>query len=196
MRRIHMFNRVSADGYFAAADGSLSWVVPDEEVEKEGAAGIPQTDTVLFGRKTYEMFASFWPRALEDASTPDPHGGGPSSQQDAFARGLTEMTKIVFSRTLQEVTWKGSRIVRELDPRAIEAMKRQPGKDMILFGSGSIVSALTRHGLIDDYTVVVAPVLLGSGRSWLDGLAEPARLELVEEKRYRSGNVKLHYVRR
>src|SRR5262245_51704064 len=109
MRRLHMFNRVSADGYFAAPDGGLGWVVPDEEVEKEGASGSWETDTVLFGRKTYDMFAAFWPRALEHPDTPDPHGGPRSSQQDVFARRLTEMTKIVFSRTLDQPSWANTR---------------------------------------------------------------------------------------
>ena len=65
MRRIVMFNRVSADGFFAAADGNLDWVVPDAEVDRHGAAGIPGTDTVILGRRTYEQFASFWPHVLD-----------------------------------------------------------------------------------------------------------------------------------
>jgi dihydrofolate reductase len=74
MRQIMMFNRVSEDGYFAGPDGNLDWVVPDEQVDKEGAAGIPEIDTVLFGRKTYQMFERFWPHVLEDTPTAlDPH---------------------------------------------------------------------------------------------------------------------------
>ena len=67
VRRIIMFNRLSADGYFAGPDGNLDWVVQDEDVDKAGAANIPDTDTMLFGRKTYQMFESFWPNALKDA---------------------------------------------------------------------------------------------------------------------------------
>jgi dihydrofolate reductase len=67
VRRIIMFNRLSADGYFAGPDGNLDWVVQDDEVDKAGAANIPDTDTMLFGRKTYQMFESFWPNALKDA---------------------------------------------------------------------------------------------------------------------------------
>jgi len=196
MRRIVMFNRVTADGYFAAPDGGLDWVVPDEEVDKRGAEGIPGTDTVLFGRRTYQMFESFWPHVLEDSPTaPDPHGGPRSQQQRAFAVGLTEMTKLVFSRTLKRVTWKNSRLVPELDPRQIEAMKSQPGKDIIIFGSGSIVSQLTEHGLIDEYHFVVSPILLGSGRSLISDVSKRLRLDLVEAKPYPSGNVMLRYRR-
>jgi len=194
MRKIMMFNRVSADGYFATPEGSLDWVVPDEDIAKAGAEGIPDTDTVLFGRRTYEMFASFWPKVLDDSGTaPDPHGGQRSQQQRAFAEGLTAMTKLVFSRTLQEVTWKSSRIVRELDPRAIEELKNQPGKGIIIFGSGTIVSQLTEHGLIDEYQFIVSPVLLGRGKALIADVSQRLKLDLLEAKPYPSGNVMLRY---
>ena len=77
----------------------------------------------------------------------------------------------------------------------IEAMKRQPGKDMMIFGSGAIVTQLTRHGLIDEYQLVVNPVLLGSGQPLLGGLSRTAALELLEARRFPSGNVILRYAR-
>src|SRR5688572_5085668 len=196
MRQIVMFNRVSADGFFAAADGNLDWVVPDAEVDKQGAAGIPGTDTVILGRRTYEQFASFWPHVLDSPAPSDPHRPGRfSPEMHAFARALNDMTKLVFSKTLAQATWKNTRLQRELDPLAIADMKRQPGKGMIVFGSGSIVTQLTRHGLIDEYVFVVCPVVLGSGKSLLAGLGHSARLELLESKRFPSGNVILRYAR-
>src|SRR6266446_649221 len=86
-----------------------------------------------------------------------------------IALWLNEMTKVVFSRTLQAVTWRNSRVLHDLDPCEIETLKRQPGKDMIVFGSGSIVAQLTQHGLIDEYQFVVCPILLGSGRPLIAG---------------------------
>ena len=69
-----MFNRVTADGYFAGPDGSLDWVVPEEELDKGATEGLADTGTVLFGRRTYEQFEGFWPRVIEEAATaPDPH---------------------------------------------------------------------------------------------------------------------------
>jgi len=196
MRRIVMFNRVSADGLFAAADGNLDWIVRDPEVDRHGASGIPRTDTVILGRRTYEQFASFWPHVLNAPAPVDPHGpGGFSPELHAFARALTDMTKLVFSTKLKNVTWENSRVQRDIDPHAIEAMKRQPGKDMIIFGSGSIVTQLTRHGLIDEYQLIVNPVLLGSGQPLLAGLTGTAALELLEARRFPSGNVMLRYAR-
>ncbi len=196
-RRIVMFNRIATDGFFAGPDGGLEWVVPDEQIDQAAAAAIPGFDTILFGRRTYELFAAFWPHALDDSPTaPDPHGAGRRSPEvRAMAVGLTEMTKLVFSRTLKQVQWMNSRLVHDLDPREIEAMKRQPGKDIIVFGSSSIVSQLTQHGLIDEYQFVVSPILLGSGRPLLRGMSKSSRLDLLEAKAYPSGNVMLRYAR-
>jgi len=201
-RRIVVFERVSADGYFTTQDGDgrLDWAVQDPEVDQLGVAGIPSVDTILFGRKTYEMFAAFWPRVAAAAPgvPADPHGRGQPSrptENRAFASVLDESPKLVFSRTLERPTWKNTRVLRELDPREIAAWKRQPGKDMIVFGSGSIVSELTRHGLVDEYQLVVSPVLLGGGRPLVSGVAERARLALLEARAFRSGNVLLRYAR-
>ena len=181
-RRIVMFNWVSADGYFAGPDGSLEWVVPDEDQAKAAAKSIPGFDTVLFGRRTYELFEGFWRHAVVDDSgtVPDPyHPGRRSSEHGAIAIALNGMTKLVFSRTLKSVTWRNSRLLREFDPREIETMKRQPGKDLVVFGSGSIVSQLTQHGLIDEYQFVVCPILLGSGRPLLSDVSTRLRLDLL-----------------
>jgi dihydrofolate reductase len=185
-RRIVTFDWVTADGYFAGHDGNLDWVVPDEEQAKAAAESISSFDTVLFGRRTYQNFEGFWRHVVVDASgtVPDPHRPGQrSSILVPVAIALNTMTKLVFSRTLKDVTWTNSRLLSELDPREIEAMKRRPGKDMIVFGSGSVVSQLTQHGLIDEYQFVVCPILLGSGQPLLKDVSKRLRLELLEARR-------------
>jgi dihydrofolate reductase len=191
-----MFNWVTADGYFAAPDENLDWVVPDEEQAKAAAEAISNFDTVLCGRRTYELFEGFWRHAVVDDSgtIPDPHHPGRRSpEHGVVAIALNKMTKLVFSRTLKDVTWKNSRLLRELDPREIETLKGQSGKDIIIFGSGSIVSQLTQHGLIDEYQFVVCPIFLGSGRPLLGGLSKRSRLNLLEAKALPSGDVMLRY---
>ncbi len=197
MRRIVMFNWLTTDGYFSGPDGNLDWVVPDEEQAKAAARDIANCDTVLFGRRTYERFERFWRHAADNASTaPDPHRPGQRSREHrTIAVALNEMTKLVFSRTLKDVTWKHARLLHELDPREIETMKSQPGKDMIVFGSGSIVSQLTQHGLIDEYQLAVCPILLGSGRPLFSDVTKSLRLDLLEAKAYPSGDVLLRYAR-
>ena len=192
-----MFNWMTANGYFAGADGNLDWVVPDEEQAKAAVDGIPLFDTVLFGRRTYELFEKFWSHAVDDSSTaPDPHHRGERTKEHrAIAIWLNDANKVVFSKSLKHATWKNSRVLHELNPREIETMKSQPGKDMIIFGSGSIVSQLTQHGLIDEYQFVVCSVLLGNGRPLLSDVSKNLRLDLLEAKPYPSGDVLLRYAR-
>lgn len=199
MRRIVMFNRITADGQFADPDGNLGWIVPDETLDQEAASATasPRSGTLLFGRRTYEFFESFWRQFDDDGSAPvpDPHAPGASQEQRAIADFINGATKVVFSRSRDEVTWRHSRLLRELDPDEIEAMKSEPGKDILVFGSGSIVSQLTEHGLIDEYQIVVNPTLIGSGRPLLSNLSKSVRLHLLEAKRYPTGNVMLRYER-
>jgi dihydrofolate reductase len=195
MRRIMAFSRVTADGYFTSPDGKLDWVVPEPQIDKEAGEGMSGQGAILFGRRTYEMFQAFWPHALEDSGTaPDPHMPGRRSPEiRAMAVWINEAAKIVFSKTLEDVTWKNTRLLHAFDPREVEAMKKQPGPDMLIFGSGSIASQLTEHGLIDEYRFIVGPVLLGSGRPLISGVPKSSRLDLLEAKTYPSGNVMLRY---
>jgi dihydrofolate reductase len=196
-RRIVTFDWATANGYFAAADGNLDWVVPDDEQAQAAAREMPRFDTVLFGRRTYELFEGFWRHAVDGAATaPDPHRPGERSpDHGAIGAWLNAARKLVFSRTLKDVTWNNSRVLRTLEPREIEAMKREPGGGMMIFGSGSIVSQLTEHGLIDEYQLVVCPVFLASGRPLLGGVSKNAKLHLLEAKQYPSGDVLLRYTR-
>ena len=189
-----MFNRVTADGFFADADGELDWVVPDPRLDKGAAKATGGFDTILFGRRTYQMFESFWPRFLDDPTLGDPHAPHRRPKEMvAMARMINDATKIVFSRTLKSVTWKNARVASKVDRRAVTALKRGKGKDIMIFGSGRLVTALTEHGLIDEYQLVVSPVLIGAGRSLFDGLPAGARLKLLGAKTYPSGTVMLRY---
>ena len=196
-RRIVTFNWVTADGYFAGSDGNLRWVVPDDEQAKAAVDDIPRFDTLLFGRVTYELFDRFWRHAVEDSTTAaDPHRPGQRSREHrAIAIWLNEANKVVFSRTLKNATWRNSRLLHELNPDEIATMKQRSGKDMMVFGSGSIASQLTQHGLIDEYQFVVCPVLLGRGRPLLSGVTKTLKLDLLEVKKYPSGDVLLRYAR-
>jgi dihydrofolate reductase len=190
MRRIVAFDRVSADGYFSSAGGGLEWVVPEPELDRAAADNLGSADTILFGRRTYEMFESFWPHAADE----NPHAPGQHApEMRAMATWINAADKVVFSRTRTEVSWRNSRLLPEFDPREIEAMKNGPGKDIMIFGSGSIVSRLTEHGLIDEYSFVVAPTLVGTGRPLVSGVPRALRLDLLEARAYPSGNVVLRY---
>jgi dihydrofolate reductase len=197
-RRIVMFNQVSADGYFSDTDGGLDWVVSDPEIHARAVEGMPRTDTILFGRRTYEQFAAFWPHALKDLSVSGPHGSNKTDPAfSAMAHWLNDTQKLVFSKSLKEASWNRSEVLSELDPKHIAALKKAPGKDLLIFGSGSLVAQLTEHGLIDEYRFVVCPVLLGAGNSLFGGADVGAHvsLKLTEAVPFKSGNVMLTYQR-
>src|SRR5262245_7400737 len=127
MRRIVMFNWVTADKYFAGTSGDLDWVVPDEEQTQIAAKDVSGFDTVLFGRRTYEMFEAFWGHVVVDKSgtVPDPHHPGRrSSEHGTIAISLNNMAKLVFSKTRDRLTWRNSRLIHEIDPHEIKSMKR------------------------------------------------------------------------
>ena len=197
MRRIIVFDRVSADGYFSAPDGNLDWTVPEDELDKEATSNPGVEGTLLFGRKTYQMFESFWPKALEAPGGPEnPHRPGQRSpEMRAMAEFINNAIKIVFSRTLKDVKWKNSRLFKKFQPYEVEALKREKGADMMIFGSGSIVSQLAEHDLIDEYQFIVGPVILGNGHPLISGVSRKTPLKLAEAKTYKSGNVKLRYTR-
>ncbi len=176
---------VSLDGFFAGPKGEIDWHVVDEEFNQYAIDLLNTVDTILFGRVTYQLFESYWPIAAKNPSTP--------KSDLEIAHKINDMTKIVFSKTLEKTDWKNARLVREIIPEEITKMKKQPGKDMVIYGSGSIVSTLTRLGLIDEYRIIVNPVVLGNGKPLFKDISDRLRLKLVKIKRFKSGIVCLYY---
>jgi dihydrofolate reductase len=194
MRRIVTFDHVTADGHFAGLDGNLDWVVPDDAVPRSIMEGA-HIDAMLFGRRTYEMFEQFWPKALDGSETsPDPHSPGRRSQDvHDMAVFINEKEKLVFSRERTDFGWPNSRRLPTLDRKVVEALKHEPGGDIIVFGSGSVVAQLTELRLVDEYQLVVSPVLLGEGRSLVTGIGKKVGLKTLEAKAFPSGSVLLRF---
>lgn len=139
---------------------------------------------LLFGRVTYELMVSYWP--TEAAATDDP----------IIAEKMNTLPKVVFSKTLENVEWgewKNARLVKGDLREEIAKLKQEPGKDMVLFGSGEIVSTLAQSGLIDEYLLFVAPVMLGSGIPLFKGVNKRIKLKLVGTHNLSSGVVLLRY---
>lgn len=185
MRKIIVSEMVSMDGFFAGPNGEIDWHVVDEEFNQYAIDLLNNVDTIIFGRVTYQLFENYWPAAAENPST--------SESDLKIAHKINNMTKIVFSKSLEKVEWKNARLVKEVIPEKIQKLKEQPGKEMVIYGSGSIVSTLTQLGLIDEYRLFVAPVLLGSGKPLVKGLKDKLNLKLLKTKNFNSGNVLLCY---
>ncbi len=185
MKRVIVSMMVSLDGFFAGPNGEIDWHVVDEEFNQYAIELLNTVDTILFGRVTYQLFESYWPAA---ATNP------PTSKSDlAIAHKINNITKIVFSNTLEKVVWKNTRLVKEVIPEEIMKMKQQPGKGMVIFGSGSIVSTFTQLGLIDEYRIIVNPVVLGDGKPLFKDIKGRINLKLLKTKTFSSGNVLLVY---
>jgi dihydrofolate reductase len=195
MRRIVMFNRITPEGYFSGTDGNLNWVVPEEELDRAATQAMSGTGAILFGRRTYEMFESFWPTVLDDGpDAPDPHTPERRSPEiRAMATWINDAEKLVFSRSRKQASWRNSRLLGEFDPRTVKELKAERGSDIMIFGSGSIVSLLTQYALIDEYQFVVSPLLLGSGKALFSQGPHQLRLALRDARAFPSGNVRLTY---
>jgi dihydrofolate reductase len=189
-QRIVTFNNVSADGYFTSRDDQLDWVVNDPAVTSAAMERTPHVDTMLFGRKTFEMFEGAW--RDNDA---DPHSGARDASSQQMAQWINEHPKVVFSRTLRKVTWKNSRVLHDVTPASIAQVKEQAKGDCIVFGSGMLAAKLTELGLVDEHVFIVSPVLLGGGRTLLNGVPRPTKLTLLESRAFDSGCVLQRYAR-
>lgn len=182
MRKIHVFNSVSIDGFFTDANGDMSWAHKhDEEWNEFSSASASGSGELLFGRVTYDMMAAFWPTPQAAQMLPK------------VAAGMNTMRKRVFSRTLDSVTWENTTLVKgELVPE-VRKLKQQPGPDMVILGSGSIVSQLTQARLIDGYQMVLNPIVLGKGRALFETVDDRVSLKLTRTRTFKNGNVVLWY---
>jgi dihydrofolate reductase len=192
MRRILVFNWVSIDGYFAGPNGEIDWIIRDPEVDQAlrksgndnpGSASMG-SDTMLLGNITYTMFENSWPNIAKDPNAPD--------EMRKMAEEVERMTKIVFSQSRDEVTWKNTKLLHDNLLDEVEQLKQGVGSPILIFGSGTIVQQLTDASLIDDYFIAVTPVVLGRGKP-LFGDVQKRTLRLLAVQQFTSGNVLLRY---
>ena len=186
MRKLIYAINGTLDGCFGHTDG----VPPDDECMEYHMDLMRGVDTLVFGRKTYQLMVPYWPDALKDPAD--------RKEDHEFAREFVSKKLVVFSRTLDNAEEKNTRIVRTNLRDEILKLKQEAGKD-ILVGGVDVASQLIELGLVDEYRFMVLPVIAGAGRRLLEGvhLREKLRLKLVESKIFKSsGFVALHYLKR
>ncbi|MDB5085446.1 MAG: bifunctional deaminase-reductase domain protein [Bacilli bacterium] len=176
---------VSLDGYMEGPDGDIDWSFPDEELHKHFNEQESEIDINLYGRGLYENMSNYWPTA-------DLNPSAPQVEID-FARIWKSKSKVVFSKTLEQVEWN-SRLVRENIAEEIVKLKEQPGKNLSVGGSG-IASTFMKLGLIDEFRLYIHPVVVGGGKPMFHALDYKINLRLVETKVFSSGVVLLRYQR-
>jgi len=190
MRKLVVIEFLSLDGVYQApgdpnedTEGGFrhgGWQRPyfDDVMGAAAAEGMAATDAHLFGRKTYEIMAAYWPTAPAD---------------DPFAKHLNGVQKYVASTTLQTVEWQNSTLIREDVAEEVAKLKEQPGKDIAVLGSGNLVQTLIEHDLVDELSLSVFPIVLGSGKRLFRDADQVRRLTLVDSKATTTGGLMLTY---
>ena len=182
MRKLFAFNMVTLDGFFEGPDQDISWHHVDDEFNQFAIEQTSSVDTILFGRKTYEVMASYWPT---EAAIKD----------DTDIAGLmNSLPKIVFSRTLQKAEWNNTRLVKDNIEEEILKLKAQPGKELAVFGSADLLSTLIKLDVVDEHRIIVNPVVLGKGIPLFKDVENKLNLQLVRSRIFASGNVLLYFI--
>jgi dihydrofolate reductase len=180
MRKLIVFNHVSLDGYFVDGNGSMSWAhgsAQDAEWNAFVAENSRGEGTLLFGRVTYDLMTSYWPTPVAQQHDP------------VLAERMNRLPKVVFSRTMDKASWNNTKLVKGELAAEVRKMKQESGEGMVVLGSGSIVSQLAASGLIDEFHVVVNPIILGKGRTMFEGVTAKLNLTLTKTRAFGNGNV-------
>ena len=172
---------MTLDGFFEGPNRSIEWHNVDDEFNDFALEQLTSTDGLIFGRVTYELMADYWPtdQALQDDLI--------------IAEWMNKLPKYVFSRTLNQADWKNTTLVRGDAAIELHKIKGQPGRDMFIFGSADLSTSLIQNDLIDEYRVLVNPILLGQGTPLFRGLKDPISLQHIHTRTFKNGNVLLTY---
>jgi len=186
VRKVIVAMQVTLDGFIEGPNGELDWAMKeDEETWKDHFELMQSVDTLLMGRVMYPAYEKYWLSAPTNPSS--------TKNELEYARLADKMQKIVFSKTLEKVEWKTTRIIKDHIAEEILNMKQQPGKDMVLLGGAGLVSTFMNLGLIDEYHLVVNPVVVGGGKPLFKDVKDRLNLKLLKTRTFRNGNVLLYY---
>lgn len=184
MRKLIVFNHISLDGYFVDANGTMYWAKTrkdDAEWNAFVAENASGDGPLLFGRKTYELMIQYWPTPM-------------AKQHDAaIADRMNKLPKVVFSKTLEDVSWSNTRLVKSDLADEVRRMKEESGDGITILGSGTLVTQLSDAKLIDEYHVVINPVALGNGRTMFEEIKDKLEVTPVKSRTFGNGCVYLVY---
>lgn len=185
MRKLKLQVQISVDGYIGGLNGEMDWLVWDwDDALKQYVTELTESiGCIVLGRKLAEGFIPYWADVAANPESPD------------FSAGkiFTDTPKVVFSRTLAESAWDNTVLAQGDLVDEIKQLKEQDGQDIIAYGGATFVSALIKHGLIDDYHLFVNPTAVGSGLTIFNELEAKQELRLVKSTAFECGIVVLHY---
>lgn len=176
---------VSLDGYFEGPDHDLSWHHVDAEFNDFAQAQMKEADTILFGRRTYQLMESYWPTKSGREDDPE------------VAQLMNETPKVVVSSSLQSVTetkiWKQVRLINDNVREELTKLKNEKGGDIILLASSNLCVSLLEWGLLDEVRIMINPIVIGKGTPLFHGIKEKVSFSLTKKRTFGNGNVLLTY---
>ena len=170
---------VSLDGFIEDPEKNIEWHHWNAEMDQYMGDFFETVDTIIMGRKTYELMVSYWP--------------GNTTENPVITDNMNNLPKLIFSKTLATTHWNNCRLINEIDKDKFNDLKNQTGKDMVIFGGAALASAFTKMGLIDEFRLIVNPVILGGGTPLFNINKQKLELFLMQSKAFNCGNVLLHY---
>lgn len=185
MRKIISFMHVSLDGFVSGPNEEMNWIIMDDEIFQDAIDAESITDAALYGRVTYEMMKNYWPSVLTNSSS--------TKLELHHAEWVENVSKIVFSRTINEAGWNNARLIKKNIAEEMSQLKQQAGRNMMIFGSPGLTHSFMQLNLIDEYKFNVNPVILGKGIPLFENILDRVDLQLLSEKKFKSGVIGLHY---
>jgi dihydrofolate reductase len=184
MRKLIFSIPITIDGFIEGPNHELDWVIPDDELHDFYADMLRNSNLILYGRVTYKLMLGYWPNAASDPTA--------TAAMLRFAAALNPLPKVVYSKTINSVDWN-TRLVKSFDPQEVRELKNQPGGNILLGGGASLAQQFIRHGLIDEFQLMVMPAVIGSGTALFSHIEQGFTLNYQWSKRLKSGAVALCY---
>ena len=187
MRPLIFFMHTSLDGFVAGVNGELNWITFDDELFDFVGTMTDQADTALYGRVTYEMMQSYWPKAAEQPNA--------TKHDREHSRWYKDVSKVVLSRTIRETGLENTKVIADHLSDNINNLKQQNGKNILIFGSPTASQSLLNKDLVDEFWLFVNPIILGEGIPMFKNVTGTTKLKLVESKTFGCGVIALHYTK-
>jgi len=181
MRKLNMFNFISLNGFYKGANEDLSWHNHDEEGARFSEENLNGGGTLVFGRITYQMMEKSWTSEALIKNLPK------------VAEGMNKAEKIVFSNTLDKAEWQNTTLFKGNMIEEMKKLKQSPGNDMCILGSGNIIAQLAEHNLIDEYQLLLNPLVLAEGTPLFKNMKHNLKLKLTRTREFKNGNVLMCY---
>ena len=185
MRKLKLQVQMSVDGYVGGPNGELDWMtwIWSDDIKKYVGDLTDSVDTILLGRKMTDGFIAHWTNITDD----------PNHEEYSAARKFVDYPKVVFTKTLTESKWKNTILAKGNLSEEVNNLKKQNGKDIIVYGGAGFVSSLVRENLIDEYYLFINPTAIGKGMEIFKNLNDKMNLKLIDSSAFKCGILLLHY---